>query len=71
MINSKNQVIFVHVIVNIIFKYRLQVYIYITNFCVIGHIKVNYGCYELAKNDNLHIHTLSWFNEFPNPNTLI
>ncbi len=40
-------------------------------FGVLVHIKAHYGCYEIAKNDKLHIHTLLWFNEFPNPNTLI
>ncbi len=75
MINSKAQVIFVHIIINVIFKYKLQVKklrIYsTTNFDVFNHIKVHYGCYEIAKNGNLHIHTLLWLNDFLDSNTLI
>jgi hypothetical protein len=40
------------------------------------HIIINvilkyYGCYETTKNGNLHMHTLLWFNDSPNPNTLV
>jgi hypothetical protein len=41
------------------------------NVGVLGHIKAHYGCYETIKNGSLHIHTLLWFNDFPNPNTFI
>jgi hypothetical protein len=41
------------------------------NVGVLGHIKAHYGCYEMTKNGNLHIHTLLWLNDSPNPNTLI
>jgi hypothetical protein len=41
------------------------------NFGVLDHIKARYGCYEITKNGSLHIHTLLWLNDFPNPNTLI
>ncbi len=40
-------------------------------FAVLDHIKVHYGCYEIAKNGSLHIHTLLWFNDFLDPNTLV
>jgi NADH:ubiquinone oxidoreductase subunit 6 (subunit J) len=61
-INPKAQAIFVHVIVNVIFKYMLQVKytknLSNNNFGVLSHIKVHYGCYEIVKNGNLYIHTL-------------
>jgi hypothetical protein len=41
------------------------------NFDVLGHIKAHHGCCETAKNGSLHIHTLLWLNDFPDPNTLI
>jgi hypothetical protein len=28
------------------------------NVGVFGHIKAHYGCYKMAKNGSLHIHTL-------------
>jgi hypothetical protein len=72
---SKAQVIFLHIIVNVIFKYRLQIKntkdLFNNDFGVLGHIKAHYGCYEIAKNGNLHIHTLLWFNDFLDPNTFI
>jgi hypothetical protein len=74
-INPKARAIFVHIIVNVIFKYMLQVkntkVLYNNNFGVISHIKSYYGCYEIAKNGSLHMHTLLWFNDFPDPNTLV
>jgi hypothetical protein len=30
---------------------------------VFGHIKAYYGCYEIAKNGSLHIHTLLFDND--------
>jgi hypothetical protein len=76
MINKKTQAIFVHTIVNVIFKYMLQVKniddLFNNNVGVFGHIKVHYGCYKTTKNGNLHtIHTLLCFNNFLDPNTLI
>jgi hypothetical protein len=41
------------------------------NFGVLSHIKAYYGCYEIAKNGSLHIHTLLWLNGYPNPNTFV
>ncbi len=38
---------------------------------MLKHIKTYYGCYETVKNGSLHIHTLLWFNDSPDPNTLI
>jgi hypothetical protein len=38
------------------------------NFGVFDHIKAQYGCYEIAKNGSLHIHTLLWFNDYLDPN---
>jgi hypothetical protein len=38
---------------------------------VFGHIKTYYGCYEIVKNGSLHIRILLWFNDSPDPNTLI
>ncbi len=74
MINPKTQAIFVHTIVNVIFKCMLQVKniddLFNNNVGVFGHIKVHYGCYKTTKN-GLHIHTLLCCNNFPNPNTLI
>jgi hypothetical protein len=74
-INSKVQAIFVHIIVDVIFKYMLQVKntkdLSNNNFGVIGHIQAYYGCYETVKNGNLHMHTLLWFNDSPNPNTIV
>jgi hypothetical protein len=74
-INPKAQAIFVHTIVNVIFKYMLQVKntkdLSNNNFGVFSHIKVHYGCYETAKNGSLHIHTLLWFNDYLDPNTLV
>jgi hypothetical protein len=74
-INPKVQAIFVDIIVNVIFKYMLQVKntkdLSNNNFGVIGHIKAYYGCYETTKNGSLHMHTLLWFNDSPNPNTLV
>jgi hypothetical protein len=74
MINSKAQVIFIDIIVNVIFKYGLQIKIakdlFNNDFSVFGHIKAHYGCYEIAKNGNLNIHTLLWINDFLDPNTL-
>jgi hypothetical protein len=75
IINPKAQAIFVHIIVNIIFKYMLQIInpkdLSNNNFGVIGHIKAYYGCYETTKNGSLHMHTLLWSNDSPNPNTLV
>ncbi len=52
-INPKPQAIFAHTIVNVIFKYILQVRntkdLSNNKFGVIGHIKAHYGCYEIAK----------------------
>jgi len=74
-INPKVQAIFVHTILNPIFKYMLQVKntnnLSNNNFGVFSHIKVYYGCYETIKNGNLCIHTLLWLNDYPNPKTLI
>jgi len=74
-INPKAQAIFVHIIVNVIFKYMLQVKntkdLSNNNFGVISHIKAYYGCYEIAKNGSLHMHTLLWFNDSQDPNTLV
>jgi len=70
-INPKVQAIFVHVLVNVIFKYTLQVNNNNnnnnTNTSVLGQIKVYYGCYETMKNGSLHIHTLLWFNDYQIP----
>ncbi len=59
MINPKVQAIFVHTIVNVIFKYMLQVKniddLFNNNVGVFGHIKAHYGCYKTTKNGNLHI----------------
>jgi hypothetical protein len=72
---SKAQAIFVHTIVNVIFKYILQVKntkdLSNNNFGVLGNIKAHYGCYEIAKNGSLHIHTLLWLNGSLDPNTLV
>jgi hypothetical protein len=74
-INPKAQAIFVHDIVNVIFKYMLQVKktknSSNNNFGVLNHIKVHYGCYEIVKNGSLHINTLLWLNDYPNPKTFI
>jgi hypothetical protein len=71
---SKVQAIFVHTIVNVIFKYMLQVKdskdLFDENGGVPSHIKVHYGCYETTKNDSLYIHTLSWLNNFQIPTHL-
>ncbi len=52
MINPKVQAIFVHTIVNVIFKYMLQMKniddLFNNNVGVFGHIKVHYGCYKMA-----------------------
>jgi hypothetical protein len=73
--NPKAQAIFVYTIVNVIFKYMLQVKntkdLSNNNFGVLGHIEAHYGCYETTKNGSLHIHTLLWLNDFLDPNTLI
>jgi hypothetical protein len=75
VINPKAQAIFVHIIVNVIFKYMLQVKytknLSNNNFGVLSHIKVHYGCYEIVKNGSLHIYTLLWLNDYPNPKTFI
>jgi len=74
-INPKVQVIFVHTIVNAIFKYMLQVKntkdLSNNTFGVFSHIKAHYGCSKIAKNGSLHIHTLLWFNDYLDPNTLV
>jgi hypothetical protein len=48
--NSKVQAIFVHTIVNVIFKYMLWVKntkdLFDKNVGVPSHIKAHYGCYE-------------------------
>ncbi len=53
VINPKFQAIFVHTIINVIFKYMLQEKntkeLFNNNFGVIGHIKAHYGCYETTK----------------------
>jgi hypothetical protein len=41
------------------------------NVGVFEHIKTYYGCYEAAKNGSLHIHTLLWFNDSLDSNTMI
>jgi hypothetical protein len=38
---------------------------------VFGHIKAYYKCYETTKNGSLHIHSLLWFNDSSDPNTLV
>jgi hypothetical protein len=52
-INPKAQAIFVHTIVNVIFKYMLQIKNTLdlsnNNFGVFSHIKAHYGCYETTK----------------------
>jgi hypothetical protein len=72
---SKAQAIFIHTIVNVIFKYMLQVKnthdLSNKNVDVPSHIKAHYGCYETTKNDSLYIHILLWFNDFLNSNTFI
>jgi hypothetical protein len=73
-INPKAQTIFVNMIVNVIFKYMLYVKNtkdLFNNFAVFDHIKAHYGCYEIAKNGSLHIHTLLWLNDYLNPNTFV
>ncbi len=74
-INPKAQAIFVHTIVNVIFQYMLQVKntknLFNNNFGVLSHIKIHYGCYEIVKNGSLHIHTILWLNDYPNPKTLV
>ncbi len=62
-INPKAQVIFIHTIVNAIFKYIMQLNentkkLSNNNIEVFGHIKAHYDYYETTKNGNLHIHTL-------------
>jgi hypothetical protein len=68
MINPKVWAIFVHTIVYVIFKYMLHVKntkdLSNNNVGVLNHTKAHYGCYKIAKNDNLHIHTLLWFNTY-------
>ncbi len=53
IINPKAQAIFVHAIVNVNFKYILQVKntkdLSNNNFGTLDHIKTHYGCYETAK----------------------
>jgi hypothetical protein len=72
-INPNVQVIFVHSIVNVVFKYMSQVKntkdLSNNNFGIFNPIKVHCGCYEIAKNGNLHIHALLWFNDSLGPNT--
>jgi hypothetical protein len=50
---SKAQAIFVHTIVNVIFKYMLQVKntkdLFDKNVGVPSHIEIHYGCYETTK----------------------
>jgi hypothetical protein len=75
IINPKAQAIFVHAIVNVIFKYILQVKnkkdLSNNNFGVLNHIKTHYGCYEITKNGGSHIHTLLWLNDSLDPNKLV
>jgi hypothetical protein len=74
-INPKAQTIFVHTIVNVILKYMLQVKnkkeLSNNNFGVLDHIKPHYGCYKTIKIGSLHMHTLSWLNDYLDPNTLL
>jgi hypothetical protein len=61
--NLKAQIAFVHIIVNVIFKYMLQVkdtkHLFDNKVGRLNHIKACYGCYhETTKNGILHIHTL-------------
>jgi hypothetical protein len=72
--NSKAQAIFVHTLVDAIFTYMLQVKDKKTKnkqIGVLGHIKTYYGCYETTKNGSMHIHSLLWFNNSHDPNTLV
>ncbi len=35
------------------------------------HIKAYYGCYRIAKIRSLHVHSLLWLNDSPDPNTRV
>lgn len=73
-INPKSQALFARIVVNVIFKYMLQVKDTINlsnnNLGMFGHIKAHNGSYEIAKNGSLYMHTLLWFNKILDPNTL-
>ncbi len=38
---------------------------------MLEHNKAYYGCYEIAKNGSLHIHTLLWLNDSLDANIVI
>jgi hypothetical protein len=38
---------------------------------LLNHIKAYYGCYRIAKNGSLHVHSLLWLNDSLDPNTLV
>jgi hypothetical protein len=38
---------------------------------VLNHIKAYYAYHKTTKNGSLHIHSLLWFNDSPDPNTLV
>jgi len=73
--NPKAWGIFMHILMNVIFKYMLQVKDtkkkINNNACVLNNIKAYYGCYETTSwHSRLNIHTLLLFNNWLDPSLI-
>jgi hypothetical protein len=73
--NPKIEVIFVHTIIGVIFKYMLQVkdikHLFDNNVGILSHMKTYYGCYEWKKKWQVTYAYIIMPKQFFDPNTFI